>query len=97
MTNTAQSIVALLTRAKTREFKVDADVTLQMKSLSMGVIEGLQEKVKSLQDNENPLLQFQPILQAAVVGLEEVTVEELRGFLLEDLKKIADEVMNLGK
>ena len=97
MSNTAQSIVALLTRSKTRPFPLDAGIEIQLKSLSMGVVEDLQTKVKALEDDTNPLSQFQPVLQAAVVGLEEVSLEELRGFLLEDLKKIADEVMNLGK
>ena len=32
-----------------------------------------------------------------IAGLEEVTLEEMSGFLLEDLKKIADVVMDVGK
>ena len=97
MSNTAQSIIALLTRVKTREFTLDDGVVIKLKSLSMGAIEGLQAKVKELENDENQLKQFVPILQAAVEGLEEVELEHIRGFLLEDLKKIADEVMNLGK
>ena len=97
MSNTAQQIIAALTRTTTKPVQLDEGLTVSVKSLSLGALEGLQEKVKLLSDEANPRAQFQPVLQAAVAGLEEVTLEEMSGFLLEDLKKIADVVMDVGK
>ena len=97
MTNEAQNIVALLTRNKAVDFTLDNGVTLQIRSLSLGALEDLQKSVEELSKSGNPIEQFQPVLRTAVVGLENVTLEEMRGFLLEDLKKIADKVMLVGK
>lgn len=91
------SALQILSRIKTRDFKLDEGVVIQLKSLSLDALEKVQARVKELENDENPKRQFQPILQATVVGLEEVSIEEMGPFLLEDLKRIAEEAMNVGK
>ena len=55
------------------------------------------DQIKALEKNEDPKAQFLPVLKAGVEGLEEVTAEDLRDFLLEDLQAIANKVMEVGK
>jgi len=86
-----------LTRSKNTTLKLDAGIELQIKSLSLGALEQLQSEVKKVENSEDPKAQFLPVLRAAVVGLEDVSGEEINGFLLEDLRKIADKVMEVGK
>ena len=90
------NVISLLKRQKTRPLKLDG-VNVEIKCLSLGALEELQSKVRDLEDNEDPKAQFQPVLQLAVVGLEEVTLDDMRDFLLEDMKAISQAVMNLGK
>lgn len=91
------NVVALLTRSKTKPLKIDAGIEVQIKSLSLSALEALQKEVEQLQNSENPAEQFVPVLRAAVVGLEDVKLEDIGNFLLEDLKLIADKVMEVGK
>jgi len=95
--NAATSIIAALSRTKTKSLKLDDSLTVQIKCLSLGALEKLQEDLKLIKDEEDQLAQLMPILRAGVQGLEEVTREDMRAFLLDDLKLIADEVMNVGK
>lgn len=96
--NTAQSIIALLSRTKTAPLTLDEGVTIQIKSLSLAALEDLQAQIKALEGkDEDPRMQFLPILKGAVQGLEEATPADIGGFLLEDLNKIATRVMEVGK
>ena len=91
------SVIQSLKRTKTKPLDLGDNLKVEIKCLSLGTLEDLQEKVKALEGNEDPKQQFLPILQAGVVGLEEVTAADLRDFLLEDLQTIAEKVMEVGK
>lgn len=91
------NVIALMTRTKNKPLKLDAGVEIQVKSLSLNALELLQKEVDKYKDDANPRAQFLPVLRASVVGLEEVTEEDIGGFLLEDLRTIADRVMEVGK
>ena len=95
--NTAQTIIAALTRTKVKPLTLDGGLVINIKSLSLSALEDMQERVKTLGEDANPRAQFQPVLQAAVEGLENVTLEEMGGFLIDDLKAISERAMEVGK
>lgn len=91
------NVIAQLKRTKSRTLTLDG-VSLQLRSLSLNALKQLQTEVEGFENAEvDPRQQFLPVLKAAVVGLEDVTAEDIGDFLLEDLKAIAEAVMNVGK